>query len=216
MHRDIRRSKQENNGRIVNVVFSEVRKYINKQKQRKVWHVFVSYNNIFWKQQLCFPLYDFSCITSNDDDADDQAVKQDISKRTLLVSTLKNTLASCCYYFETYYFSSIIEIFYTRALYRAEHCHLGFIILNKGSFLYDYKCIMLPITRKIKIFLWKHNNDKLQLGHIYSHHYNSKQTQWTYLDSYILVKSEGMYCTRSFIAILTTARHRFIFGSLFI
>ena len=74
---------------------------------------------------------------------------------------------------------------------------------------------MLPITRKIKIFLWKHNNDKLQLGHIYSHHYNSKQTQWTYLDPYILVKSEGMYCTRSFNAILTTARYRFIFGSLF-
>ena len=75
---------------------------------------------------------------------------------------------------------------------------------------------MLPITRKIKIFLWKHNNDKLQLGHIYSHHYNSNQTQWTYLDPYILVKSEGMYCTRSFNAILTTASLRFIFGSLFI
>ena len=76
---------------------------------------------------------------------------------------------------------------------------------------------MLPITRKIKIFLWKHNNDKLQLGHIYSHHYNGEQNT---MDLSGLIHfsqvGRGMYCTRSFNAILTTARHRFIFGSLFI
>ena len=56
---------------------------------------------------------------------------------------------------------------------------------------------MLPITGKIKIFLWKHNNDKLQLGHIYSHHYNGKQNTMD-LSGLIRISQVGRHVLYSF------------------
>ena len=68
--------------------------------------MFCSRNNVtLFKHKLYLPYYSFSCITWKDD-ASDQATKQDILKRIILISTLKAATD-----FKSYYFSSIIEIF---------------------------------------------------------------------------------------------------------
>ena len=124
--------------------------------------MFCSRNNItLFKHKLYLPYYSFSCITWKDD-ASDQATKQDILKRIILVSTLKAATG-----FKSHYFTSIIEIF--SIIVSTIHCRiLSFeLIIFVQSIFYVCTHNLLCFPNKTGNFFRKQIH-KFYLGPIFS------------------------------------------------